>query len=82
MSMKKKLGSKLSEGVRQVKSQREPVPAGTPAKTGSVTKPAQTMPANPGHKPPNLATKPEAPRVATQADTNSNKLHPQRVWPD
>ena len=27
MSMKKKLGSKLSEGVRQVKSQRESVPA-------------------------------------------------------
>ncbi len=76
MSMKKKLGSKLSEGVRQVKSQREPVPAVTPAKTTPVAKPAaQTMPASP-------TAKPVTPRAAAQADTNLNKLHPQRVWPD
>ena len=83
MSMKKKLGSKLSEGVRQVKLQREPVPAAAPAKTTPVAKPAaQTMPANPVDKPASPATKPEAPRAATQAETNSNKLHPLRVWPD
>ena len=76
MSMKKKLGSKLSEGVRQVKSQREPGPAATPAKTKSVAKPpAQTMPASPSNKP-------VTPRAATQVDTNLNKLHPRRVWPD
>ena len=75
MSMKKKLGSKLSEGVRQVKSQREPVPA-TPAKTPAVAKPAaQTTPAGP-------APKPVTTRAATQAETNLNKLHPRRVWPD
>ena len=39
MSMKKKLGSKLSEGVRQVKSQRESVPAKPANKpTSSATK--------------------------------------------
>ena len=76
MSMKKKLGSKLSEGVRQVKSQREPVPAVTPAKTTPVAKPAaKPMPAS-------VTAKPLAPRAATQAETNLNKLHPRRVWPD
>ena len=71
MSMKKKLGSKLSEGVRQVKSQRENAPADTFAKTTPATQPAASP-----------ADKPEAPRAATQANTNSNKLHPLRVWPD
>ena len=76
MSMKKKLGAKLSEGVRQVKSQREPVPAATPAKTTPVAKPGvKPMPAS-------VAAKPVTPRAATQAETNLNKLHPQRVWPD
>jgi hypothetical protein len=83
MSMKKKLGSKLSEGVRQVKSQREPVPAPAPAKTTPAAKPAaKTMPASPAVKPVSPATKPVTPRVATQAETNLNKLHPRRVWPD
>ena len=78
MSMKKKLGSKLSEGVRQVKSQRENAPADKPAKTAPATKPA----ARAADKPASHKTKPEAPRAATQADKNSNKLHPLRVWPD
>ena len=83
MSMKKKLGSKLSEGVRQVKSQREPMPAAAPAKTTPVAKPAaQTKPASPAAKPVSPATKPVPPRAATQAETNLNKLHPRRVWPD
>ena len=74
MSMKKKLGSKLSEGVRQVKSQREPAPA--PAKTTPVAKPAaKPMPAS-------VATKPETPRAAPHAEAKLNKLHPRRVWPD
>ena len=76
MSMKKKLGSKLSEGVRQVKSQREPGPTATPAKTTPVAKPAaQKTPASP-------TPKPATARAATQAGTNLNKLHPRRVWPD
>ena len=80
MSMKKKLGSKLSEGVRQVKSQREPAPAGTPPKTSPVAKPAaQTMPPGPSEKPANPATKPGA---SSPSDSNLNKRHPLRVWPD
>ena len=76
MSMKKKLGAKLTEGVRQVKSQREQAPVVTPAKTAPVAKPtAKPMPISP-------AAQPVTPRAATQAETNLNKLHPQRVWPD
>lgn len=81
MSMKKKLGSKLSEGVRQVKSQREPVPANTPAKTAPVAKPAaQTTPARPANKPASLPT--NTPSASAPGVTNLNKLHPLRVWPD
>ena len=76
MSMKKKLGSKLSEGVRQVKSQREPAPAAAPAKTTPVAKPA----ANP--MPASVAKKPETPRAAPPAEAKLNKIHPRRVWPD
>jgi hypothetical protein len=76
MSMKKKLGSKLSEGVRQVKSQREQAPATAPAKTTPVAKPAaKSMPVS-------VAAQPVTPRATTQAETNLNKLHPRRVWPD
>lgn len=82
MSMKKKLGSKLTEGVRQVKSQREPVPAVRPVKTAPVAKPtAKPMPASPAAKPVSPATKPETSRAATQDKPNLNK-HPLRVWPD
>ena len=83
MSMKKKLGSKLTEGVRQVKSQREPVPAAVPTNTAPVAKPtAKPMPASPATKSVSPAAKPVAPRTASQAATHLNKLHPQRVWPD
>ena len=75
MSMKKKLGSKLSEGVRQVKSQREPAPVAAP-KTAPAAKPAaQAISDQP-------ADKPAAARVITQAETRLNKRHPLRVWPD
>lgn len=39
MSLKKKLGSKLAQGVREVQSQRTPVPA-APAKPVAATKPS------------------------------------------
>lgn len=76
MSMKKKLGSKLSEGVRQVKSQREPAPDAAPVKTMPKPKPA----ANP--IPASVATEPEPPRGPAPAEPSLNKLHPRRVWPD
>ena len=71
MSMKKKLGSKLSEGVRQVKSQREPAPASSP-KTAPTAKPATQT----------IAYKPAAPRATTQTETRLNKPQGRRVWPD
>lgn len=72
MSMKKKLGSKLANGVRQVKSQREHAPAAT----APVAKPA----AKP--TPASMAAKPLAPRAAPQAAASLNNLHPRRIWPD
>ena len=75
MSMKKKLASKLANGVRQVKLQREQAPA-TPAKTAPVVKPA-AAPA-----PASVATKPVAPRTAQRSKTNLDRLHPRRIWPD
>ena len=74
MSMKKKLGAKLTDGVRQVKSQREKAPVVAPVKAAPVAKQAA--------KPVSPAAQPETPRVATQAESNLNKLHPRRVWPD
>ena len=71
MSMKKKMGSKLSEGVRQVKSQRDPAAATSP-KTAPTAKPA-TQP---------IANKPAAPRVTTQTESRLNKPLGRRVWPD
>ena len=83
MSMKKKLGAKLTEGVRQVKSQREKAPVVAPVKAAPVAKQAaKPMPVSPAAKPVSPAAQPETPRVATQAESNLNKLHPQRVWPD
>ena len=75
MSMKKKLGSKLSEGVRQVKSQREPAPVVHP-KTAPVATPAAQL--KPGH----VANKPTTSHVTTQTETRLKKPHPRRVWPD
>ena len=71
MSMKKKMGSKLSEGVRQVKSQREPA-AVSSQKAAPTAKPA-TQP---------IANKPAAPRVTTQTESRLNKPLGRRVWPD
>ncbi len=75
MSMKKKLGSKLSEGVRQVKSQREPAPVAAP-KTAPAAKPAaQAISDKPAHKPTTA-------RVTTQTEPRPNKPQRRRVWPD
>ena len=73
MSLKKKLGSKLAQGVRQVQSQRESAPA-APTKPVVAAKPAIKL------TPAQAAVKPNAPR-ATQS-TQMNVLHPKRVWPD
>ena len=76
MSMKKKLASKLANGVRQVKLQREQAPA-APAQTAPVAN--QTAKATPA----SVTTRPAAPRTAQQQPvTNLDKLHPQRIWPD
>ena len=74
MSLKKKLGVKLAQGVRQVQSQRAPVPAAPTKPPVVAAKPAiKSTPAQ-------AAVKPNAPR-ATQS-TQMNVLHPKRVWPD
>ena len=75
MSMKKKLGSKLSEGVRQVKSQREPAPVAHPKTAPVATSAAQSKPAH-------VVTKPTTARVTTQTETRLKKPHRRRVWPD
>ena len=74
MSMKKKLGSKLAHGVRQVKSQRELEPAAAPAQTALAAKPAAQ---------PTSAKVTAKPVVARAAPvTHLGSLHPRRVWPD
>ncbi len=85
MTSKKKLGSKLANSVRQVKLQREQAPV-VPAKTAVAVKPT-ARPASPA-----APTRPAAPDPAKKSDMNSktklsgqtelNRLHPQRVWPD
>ena len=71
MSLKKKLGSKLAQSVRQVQSQRTPAPA-----------PAKPVVAKPAIKstPAQTAAKPSTPRP--NQPTVKNMLHPKRVWPD
>lgn len=74
MSLKKKLGSKLAQGVRQVQSQRAPAPAAPTKPPVAAEKPkVKSTPAQ-------AAAKPNAPR-ATQT-TQMSVLHPKRVWPD
>lgn len=79
MSMKKKFASRLANGVRQVKSQREQTPAtpATPAQPAPFVKQAaKPTPAGVSAK------KPVAPRTAQRPVTNLDKLHPRRIWPD
>ncbi len=74
MSMKKKLGAQLTEGVRQVKTQREPAPVAAPhveAETPATPPLADS-----------LVAKLVAQLPTPQAKTNLNIRHPKRVWPD
>lgn len=75
MTMKKKMGSKLSEGVRKVKSQREPAAVSSPKATPTA-KPATQPTSDKG------ANKPAAPRATTQTGSRLNKPLGRRVWPD
>ena len=75
MSMKKKLESKLANGVRQVKSQREQALV-TPPKAAPVAKPvAKPTPAS-------VVAKPVAPRAVQPLVAALDTLHPRRIWPD
>ena len=69
MSLKKKLGSKLAQGVREVQSQRTQVPA-TPTKTMVPAAPTKPM----------APAKPSAPRA--NPALAMKVVHPKRVWPD
>ncbi len=76
MSLKKKLGSKLAQGVRQVKTQRDPAPAVTPAATPAAPATASNKPA------PAKAAVTPAPRTAQPSTPGLAQQHPRRVWPD
>ena len=69
MSLKKKPGEKLAQGVRQVQAQRESVPAEPVVADAAIES-----------TPVATAAKPSAPRAAQP--TVNNVLHPKRVWPD
>ena len=74
--MKKKFASKLVDGVRQVKSQREQASAPTPANAAPVAKPlAKPTPAS-------VVAKPVAPPTTQSPELNLYSLHPRRIWPD
>ena len=74
--MKKKLGSRLADGVQQVKAQREQNPAAAPAQTA----PAAKQPTKP--TPTSVAPQPLTPPAAQAPVTRLDKLHPRRIWPD
>ena len=83
MTSKKKLVSKLANGVRQVKLQREQapvIPAKTVAAVKTTAKPAPTVAATRPAAPPPPMSRPASKAEMTSAKVNS--LHPQRVWPD
>lgn len=69
MSVKKKMGSKLVQGVRDIKAQQAQEVVATPAVATPkrVTRPETTTPA--------VAPKPAKPDVLSF-------VHPDRVWPD
>lgn len=74
MTTKKKLGSKLANSVRQVKSQREHEPATVAPAAKQATQPA---PVN------RAAAKPAESRPLQQQPVPSTgSLHPRRIWPD
>lgn len=87
MSDKKRMGSKLAQGVRQVQSQRDQQPASSKIadamdEAGLVTNdtpptPVASAPVVSGAIP---AAKPNAPHPDEK--NKNDKLHPKRVWPD
>lgn len=66
----KKTGSKLAQGVRQIKAQQDKVAPAMEPVNAPVVPVAKTMPARAAAKP--------APAKASESST----LHPNRVWPD
>lgn len=78
--MKKKLGTKLASGVRQVKSQRDAKFVSTPDKLSPKQEPVEEQTARPTQQA--VATKPINQCAEKQSATSLNKLHPRRVWPD
>lgn len=78
MSVKKKLGSKLAQGVRQVKTQRDAAPAERVTIPPAAATPASAQPA-PVKAP--VKTAPATGRVQASG-TRLAQLHPRRVWPD
>ena len=87
MSLKKKLGSKLASGVRQIKTQRGQTPTVAPAKIAPTVKHTATPTPSKAMAPAKVTAKSVAPRAAqpqpvTSHATRSGNLHPRRVWPD
>ena len=78
--MKKKLGSKLAHGVRQVKLQREQESVASP--TDIVPELEPSAKPSPKRTPARVAVKPVAPGAAQQPEVSLNSLHPSRIWPD
>lgn len=66
MSLKKKLGVKLAQGVRQVQSQSESA-SDAPTKSADET---------------NRSTQATPNGSSATDSTSMNELHPKRVWPD
>jgi hypothetical protein len=64
----KKMGSKLVQGVRQIKAQQDNPPPAKEAQVAPAVKKARSV---------HVADKP-APAKASESST----LHPNRVWPD
>ena len=83
----KKTGSKLAQGVRQIKSQQGK--SARPAAEKSQALPA-SAPTGAAAKKSSPVVKPSAPRPAHQAAQSGGEqvpksggnLHPHRVWPD
>ncbi|MHB8389379.1 MAG: hypothetical protein ACYDBH_07325 [Acidobacteriaceae bacterium] len=66
----KKMGSKLAQGVRQIKTQQDKAPPAMGPVSAPVVPVAKTVPA------------PAAEKPAPAKGRGSSTLHPKRVWPD
>ena len=79
MSLKKNMGGKLAQGVRQVQAQRE---SASPNPTEPVMDDSaiESTPVEAADKP--RTAKSTAKKPAANKPTVKNELHPKRVWPD